>query len=206
MKRFTGHREPWGEFLDVKVNAPLLLSKQLARFRGDQIFFSSVTDPYQPAEKTYEITRSCLGILAGSSISVSILTKSPLVLRDLDLLKKLGHVEVGFTITTDDDHIRRAFEPHAPQVKERIEALRKLHDSGIPTYAFVGPVLPMNPDRLTEMIGPYVGHVLIDRMNYLPKTLRIYRQQGLTEWLNRDFSYGIIERLQKGFSGKGVCC
>jgi len=87
MKRFTGHREPWGSFVDVKVNAPQLLEKQTRKTRDGVIILSSVTDPYQPAEARCRVTRGCLEALAGKPFRVEVLTKSPLVLRDIDLLK-----------------------------------------------------------------------------------------------------------------------
>ena len=117
MKRFTGHREPWGSFVDVKVNAPMLLEKQTRRAGAGTILLSSVTDPYQPAEARYRVTRGCLEVLAGRHFPVDILTKSPLVLRDLDLLKTFDNLSVGLTITTDDDAMRKVFEPGAPPIK-----------------------------------------------------------------------------------------
>jgi DNA repair photolyase len=148
MKRFTGHIEPWGRFVDVKMNAPELLMKQLKRAEKGNIIVSSVTDPYQPVEAQYLITRKCLETLRYFHFPVAILTKSPLVLRDLDIISKLDNVEVGITITTDNDRIRRLFEPNAPPIDSRIEALKKLHRAGIPTYAFIGPTLPMSPEKL----------------------------------------------------------
>ena len=111
MKRFTGHREPWGSFVDVKTNAPALLVRQLRKARRGTIMLSSVTDPYQPLEATYRVTRGCLQVLAGSDFPVHILTKPPLVLRDVDLLKTFRDVQVGITVTTGSEAVRRVFEP-----------------------------------------------------------------------------------------------
>src|SRR5512139_923053 len=123
MKRFTGHLEPWGEFVDVKVNAPQLLRKQLKRAKPGIVALSTVTDPYQPLEKIYKLTRGCLEALLENEFSVSILTRSPLCLRDLDLFKRFKEISVGFSITTDDEDIRRIFEPHSPSINSRIKAL-----------------------------------------------------------------------------------
>ena len=102
MKRFTGHQEPWGSFVDVKVNAPAILPKQLARARRGNVLISSVTDGYQPIESKYKLTRQCLEVLLEYQFPVDILTKSPLVLRDMDIMEKFKEIEVGLTITTDN--------------------------------------------------------------------------------------------------------
>jgi DNA repair photolyase len=204
MKRYTGHREAWGSFVDVKMNAPEVLRRQMRKAAKGNILISSVTDPYQPIEEKYKLTRQCLEILLQYQFPVDILTKSPLVLRDVDLIKEFEEIEVGITITTDDDAIKKIFEPYAPPVDARIHALKTLHGNGVKTYAFIGPLLPMNPEALSEKINPYVDSVLIDRMNYISKTLRIYRHMNLKRWLDDYFMEGIIHRLKKGFAGKDV--
>jgi DNA repair photolyase len=195
MKRFTGHDEPWGSFVDVKVNAALALKKQLLRAKSGTVVISSVTDAYQPAEARYQITRQCLKELAESALSVNILTKSPLVLRDMDILKTLAGAEVGLSVTTDDDSIRAAFEPGAPSVGLRIKALATLRENGIKTYAFIGPVLPMDPVKLARAVAPHVSGVIIDTMNYKSKTTGLYRRLGFQNWLDDGFAAGIVERL-----------
>jgi DNA repair photolyase len=204
MKRYTGHTEPWGGFVDVKINAPEILQRQLKSARMGRVMISSVTDAYQPIESKYKLTRQCLEILLQSQFPVDILTKSSLVLRDIDLIKKFKDIEVGFTITTDDEKIRKVFEPHALSIMTRIFALKTLCDNRIKTYAFIGPVLPMNPDALSEKISPYVDSIIIDRMNYPSKTFTIYNRMNLSKWLDKDFIDDIIQRLNNGFAGKPV--
>lgn len=204
MKRFTGHMEPWGSFVDVKVNAPEILRKELKRAEKGDIIISSVTDPYQPIEAKYMITRKCLEVLKLFQFPADILTKSPLVLRDIDVFLKLKDAEVGLTITTDDDGVRKIFEPNAPPVQARMEALKQLHKNGIKTYVFIGPVLPMNPESLAEKIKPYVHSILIDRMNYESKVKWLYKKHRIEKWLDKEFIGEIISRLMKGFSGKDV--
>ncbi len=204
MKRFTGHTEPWGSFVDVKLNAPEVLEKQIKRAEKGSVIISSVTDAYQPIEAKYKLTRKCLEILLQHQFSVDILTKSPLVLRDMELIKKFKDISVGFTITTDDEKIRRIFEPNAPSISARINALKKLHENGIYTYVFIGPILPMSPETLVEKIKPHADSIIIDRMNYTSKTIRIYRQLKLEKWLDDGFIEGIIHRLKKGFVKKPV--
>ena len=139
MKRYSGHKEPWGEFVDVKVNAPELLKKQLERAKKGTVWISSVCDPYQPLEAKYRLTRQCLKELAEKQFPVNIQTKSKLVLRDLDLFLQFEEIEVGFTITTDDERVAKLFESRASPVKERLKALEEIHSRGIKTFAFIGP-------------------------------------------------------------------
>lgn len=204
MKRYTGHTEEWGSFVDVKINAPEILQKQLKRARMGRVMISSVTDAYQPIESKYKLTRQCLKALLQYQFSVDILTKSPLVLRDTDLIKEFKDIDVGITITTNDERISRVFEPNAPSIMARMRTLKTLHDSGIKTYAFIGPVLPMNPEILYEKIRPHVDNIIIDRMNYTSKTLKIYQRMNLSKWLDKDFIDDIIQRLKNGFAGKPV--
>lgn len=149
MSRYVGKDiKDWGEFVYVKENAAELLKKDLSRLKNKgkdkSIFISSVTDPYQGLEVKYRLTRQCLEVLLnwGFEGEVSILTKSDLVLRDIDLLKQFKNVEVGLTVTSTDDQISKYFEKNAPSVTKRFEALKKLNEEGIRTYAFVGPLLP----------------------------------------------------------------
>ncbi len=204
MKRFTGHTEPWGSFVDVKINAPEVLEKQLKRAEKGSIIISSVTDAYQPIEARYKLTRRCLEVLLQRQFSVDILTKSPLVLRDMELIRKFKDITVGITITTDDEKIRKIFEPNAPSISARINTLKRLHENGINTYAFIGPILPMKPEALVARIKPYADSIIIDRMNYTSKTIRIYRQLKLERWLDDGFIEEIIQRLKKGFVGRPV--
>jgi len=171
MSRYVGKDiKDWGEFVYVKENAPELLKKDLDRLgasrspeyglknkgRDKSIFISSVTDPYQGLEVKYKLTRRCLEVLLnwGFEGEISILTKSDLVLRDIDLLKQFKNVEVGLTVTSTDDTISRYFEKYAPDVSKRFKALKKLNEEGIRTYAFVGPLLPhfvSEPDKLDAL-------------------------------------------------------
>ena len=142
MRRFTGHKEPWGEFVDVKINAPALLKHEIDKRQPGRVWVSGVCDPYQPLESKYGLTRKCLEILVEYGWPITVQTKSPLVLRDIDLLKRGDKIEVGLSVTTADDGIRKVFEPGAPSIKERIEALEELHLAGIRTFAMIAPMLP----------------------------------------------------------------
>ncbi len=140
--------EEWGEYVYPKMNAPELLQKDISTLKnkgkGKVVLFSSVTDPYQGLEAKYKLTRKCLEVLVENEFegTVGFLTKSDLILRDLDLIKKLKKVEVGLTITSTDDSVSRFFEKYAPPSSKRLEALKKLNEAGIKTHVFVGPLLP----------------------------------------------------------------
>jgi len=146
MKRFTGHIEEWSKFVDVKINAPDLIPTNITKYKGKSIFLSSVTDAYLPLEKKYQITRKILEKLIPLEPDLGIQTKSDLVLKDIDLLKQFKNCEVGFTITTLDDEVRKEIEPFTSSVQNRIKALEKLKRTGIKTYVFIGPILPFLTD------------------------------------------------------------
>ncbi|MFB6075601.1 MAG: radical SAM protein, partial [Candidatus Aenigmatarchaeota archaeon] len=141
MKKYTNHEEPWGNFVDVKINAPDKLKDELIKAEEGPILLSSVTDPYQPIEEKYGITQEILKILSKTGFPVSILTKSDLVLRDLDILKKFSpeKISVGFTINFTDDEDRKNWEPATSTIEDKTKALKKLHSERITTYVHVGP-------------------------------------------------------------------
>jgi DNA repair photolyase len=147
----THDERKWGRYVDVKVNAPEVLERELRGIRKDQVFLSSASDPYQPVEARYGITRRCLESLLRNGFPVSILTRSPLVLRDLQLLRKLDWVKVGMSITTVPV---RQFEPGVPPLQRRIDTLRKLAEAGIQTWVSLAPVIPgimmVDLDKLFE--------------------------------------------------------
>lgn len=138
MKRFTNHQEEWGTFLDVKYWPEM---KRPEKYAGKEMFFGSVTDPYNPQEETYERTRSLLMQLAGSGIRLSIQTKSDLVLRDMDLIKTFPDARVGFSINTLDEEFKNDMD-QAVSIERRLAAMKKLHDAGIRTTCFISPIFP----------------------------------------------------------------
>lgn len=175
MRRFSGHREPWGEFLDVKVNAPLVLAREAKKNPKGEVFISSVCDAWQPAEVRYRLTRQCLKILVEEGFTLRILTKSSLILRDLDLLRGYPDVLVGFTLTTTNEELRKRMEPGASGFDDRIMALEKLRDNGIKAWAFMGPLLPFLSDSeesinaLFKAISPMgLELIYIDKLNNRP--------------------------------------
>jgi DNA repair photolyase len=166
MKRFTGHREEWGEFLDVKVNAPELIPTR-GNYQGQHIFLSSVTDPYLPQEREYKLTRRLLENLIPLEPWVNILTKSDLVLRDLDLIKQFPHREIGFSFSTLDDVLRRQLERRANPVKKRLNALKIIQESGIRNYLFISPIFPFITDwkAIIRKSRNFVDYFMFENLN-----------------------------------------
>ena len=210
MKKYTNHKEDWGEFVDAKINVVERLRQQIKRTRPGRVQMGTVTDAYQPLEERFRLTRGCLEVLADSDFPVTIQTKSDLVLRDMDILKKIKDKEVGLTVTCSDPEVETLFEPGASNLDRRLDALKRLRRAGIPTYVFFGPILPFfsdHQDSLLLLFGRLqktgVEKIYLDKMNYLkgkrkkisrvlrenfPHALRFYdgvirREEDYAEWL-----------------------
>jgi DNA repair photolyase len=204
IKRFTNHQEPWGKFVDVKINAPELLKKEIKKKRKGKVWISSICDPYQPLERKYKLTKACLEILLKYNWPIIIQTKSDLVLRDIDLLKEFKEVEVGITITTASENIRKIFEPNAPSIKERIGTLKKLHKEGIKTFVMIAPILP-KVENLIEKLEGKVDYVIIDRMNYHYAD-GIYKKYKLEYAMANKFFIQIKNKLTREFKKRKIPC
>ncbi|MBE0568559.1 MAG: radical SAM protein [Deltaproteobacteria bacterium] len=194
MKRVTGHKEPWGDFVDVKTNAADLLRVEVRKKKRGRVWVSGVCDPYQPLEAKYKLTRQCLEILARNDWPATIQTRSPLILRDVDIIREGRDFEAGLTITTADDDIRKLFEPGAPPINDRIQALDELHKAGIRAYAMIAPLLP-GAEGLADLLEGKVDYVLIDRMNYHYAD-SVYRKHGLQEKLSDDSFRQAVRKLE----------
>ena len=138
MKRFTGHAEAWGSFVDVKDWGEI---KNPEKFRGKELFFGSVTDPYQPIEETFKRTRTLLEQLQGCGAKLSIATKSDLVLRDLDLIKTFPEARVSWSIDTLDENFKNDMDC-AVSIERRFAAMKAFHDAGVRTTCFISPIFP----------------------------------------------------------------
>jgi len=191
-------RETWGHFVDVKTNIPLILSKELRKKKNGIVGISTVTDPYQPIEKKYRITRYCLEQLLKYDFPVHIQTKSSLVTRDINIISKFSDAELMMSIGTLNDNERKLLEPHSSSVTERLDALRKYSDIGIQTSVFFGPIyptisiddIPMIIDRLIES---GISEIWIDTLNLKPgiwdniKRKLIYNQKMYKAFLKNVF-------------------
>jgi DNA repair photolyase len=200
MRKFTNHVEPWGKFLDVKVNSPDVLRKEVKSKRCGRVFVSSVCDGWQPIEMRYKLTRECVKTLVNAGFYVTILTKSKLVKRDFDILKGHDNCDLGCTLTTIDESLRFKIEPGASPTWERIQVMEDACNRGIKAWAFLGPFLPGLTDT-DESLGKLIGSiaslplqcVCADKLNMRPgvwgsivRFLNKYRPE-LVNWYERLF-------------------
>lgn len=169
IKRFQNISEPWGEFLHARVNSAELLKNELGVAKPGHIWMSSVTDCYTPAEAKYGLTRRILQTISESpskgKFSLEVLTKSVLVRRDFDLLAEIG-AELGFSINSLDDNVRREIEPFASPPMERIKALKDAKNKGIRVFGFISPVLPgiTNLEELFRELS-FCDYVWVELLN-----------------------------------------
>ncbi len=190
MKKFKERPEEWGKFVDVKINAPEILIKEIKKIRlPKEVYMSTVCDGWQPLEAKYQLSRTCLKILLEAGFSVSILTKSSLILRDFDLLSAYKTSSLGMTITTLDSKLKKVLEPYASESQKRINTLREAQKRDIEIWAFLGPLIPGLTDResnLEEIFSSLkelgLSHIYIDRLN--PR-------------------WGVLENLKKGLEKEG---
>jgi DNA repair photolyase len=168
MKRFTNHHERWGDFIDIKINAVDTL-RNTEKLRGKKILMSSVTDPYNPLEKKYKLTRRILEALIPVQPKLEILTKSRIASRDIDLLKQYKDVTVGISLSTLDNEISKELEPYASPPDVRIDTLRKCNEAGLKTYVFISPILPFitNIEEILDKTK-FVDFFMFENLNIRP--------------------------------------
>jgi DNA repair photolyase len=170
MGKYSHPGEEWGSFVDVKVNSPEVLGKDLGKNKPGRIFFSSVTDCYQPLESRHLLSQRLLQAIKDYSYPVSILTKSSLVQRDLKLISGIKECDLGMTICFLDEKDRKGWEPGASPIQERLGTLKLFSEAGMKAYAFFGPILPGISDKnLPELFGKFaetgIPEVIVDRLN-----------------------------------------
>ncbi|MCD6364239.1 MAG: radical SAM protein [Planctomycetes bacterium] len=175
MQRFHPHDEPWGKFVDVKINAPRVLARQLRRLRPGSVFTCSACDGWQGVERHYGLTRRCCEMLLEAGFSLRVLTKSDLVLRDLDVFTGRD-VRLGVTITTGDEALARLWEPAASSVAARLGVLRQAKAAGLKTTVMFGPLLPGLSDTIEALgrlfamaAGAEVDKIWTDALNPRPR-------------------------------------
>lgn len=163
MKRFTGHTEPWGTFLDVKHWEPI---KNPHKYDGQRVVIGSVTDGYNPYEEKYCNTRKLLEELRGSTAEIMICTKSDLVLRDIDLLRQFPKVTVSWSVNTLDEQFRVDMDK-AVSIERRLKAMEQVYRSGIRTVCFVSPIFPGITDvmAIIERVKDFADLVWLENLN-----------------------------------------
>ncbi len=181
MIRFTGHKgDKWGQFLDIKTFDLNKIKPE--KYDGKVILLSSVTDPYLPLEKKYQNTRKILEKLIGTKAEISILTKSKLVVRDIDLFKKFKKLRVGISINTLDENFARIIERAASKPLDRLNALKEIFQAGIETYTFISPYFPeiTNYKDIIEESIDYSNRYSFENLNFrphnIPRIMKIIRQ------------------------------
>ena len=177
MKHFTNHPEPWGEFVDVKYWPEI---KNPQKYAGKEAFFGSVTDCYQGCEAKYKRTRALLEQLHGSGISISISTKSDLVLRDLDLIRTFPNARVSFSINTLDEQFRSEMD-RGVSIERRLNAMKQFYDAGIQTTCFISPIFPGITDvkAIIERAKKQCNLVWLENLN-----LRGDYRVKILEWIH----------------------
>ena len=199
MKRFTGHKENWGDFIDIKKCNKKINLKKISR---KTVFLSSVTDCYNELEKKYLITRKILKELVDSDCYLSISTKSSLILRDMDLLKQMKNLTISMSINTLNEKFKNDMD-NASTIKERLNTLKELHKNGIYTVLFMSPIFPYITEwkKIIEESKEYVDEYWFENLNlrgsykkdildYIkdnyeeiyPKYIEIYDQKNNNYW------------------------
>jgi DNA repair photolyase len=160
---YANRPEPWGSYVDVKEYQNYDIPKNTG---SKSLMFSSVTDAYQPIEKTVKNTRKVLENTFESALRFQFLTKSALIVRDLDLFKQMQSVQIGFSIALGDAD-SAIVEPGASLPSERIQALKTLHDAGIRTWVFIAPILPYVTDvfAIIDLVKDDAEYILLDWLN-----------------------------------------
>jgi len=214
IQKFAG--APWGEWVKAKVNAPDLLARELeaARRKGSfgalRIFMSTATDPYQGAEARLKLTRRLLEVFAASGDFgfLVVQTRSPLIERDIALLKQLGpRTAISLTIETDRDEVRRQITPTSPSIERRLTTLERLTAAGLQTQASISPVLPCDPQCFADLIAARASRALVDTLTDgdgaggkrsaalgMPELLR---SLGYADWLRADAHLPLLAALRE---------
>jgi len=189
MQKFKARPEGWGYFVDVKVNAPEALSKQLRKIKPPkEVFMSSICDGWQPIEAKYKLSRTCLQLLLEAGFEVDILTKSSLILRDFDLLAAYKTPSLGMTITTLNRDLQKVLEPYASEPQERLNTLKIAREKGIKTWVFLGPLIPEFTDTEANLEALFRALQDLDLE-------RIYVDRLNPRW-------GVLDSLKRGLGGR----
>ena len=225
MQRFHPHQEEWGRFVDARVNAVQALTRQLHRLEPGSVFTCSACDGWQPIEAHYRLTRECCRLLLEAGFQLNVLTKSKLVLRDLDILAD-RRVQLGVTITTPDEKWAAIWEPGASAVAERVEVLRQAKAARLRTAVMFGPLLPgiSDTDEVLERLFAIAAETEVDRIwtdllnprprvwpavqqvlrNHCPDLYNHYQKVLFNAGFRRDYEHQVNARLRKAARAAGL--
>ncbi len=191
----------WGKEILIHENFVERLTEEISSLDSEDIYMGMNSDPYQPSERIFKQTRKALELFAKRGFSASVLTKSGLVTRDIDLFAKMPGSSVGVSLAFQDEQTRHLFEKNAPSNKERIEALKRLKNVGIPTYTLICPVMPFITDveSLIELVAPYSNRIWLYRLEM--ESAEDQNWQNIESILNKNFPE-LTEKYRKiAFSG-----
>jgi DNA repair photolyase len=211
MRIYAGLRQEdwmrWGQFTTFKSNAPELLARDLKP--EQRIYCSPLVDPYQPAEAEERMMPRILeAVIASPPAVFCVQTRGTLILRDLDLLRRIARLRVSFSITTDREDVRKLYEPHCATFEQRLDTVRAVRAAGIETYATLAPLLPCDPENLARAAIEATGRDLVGDALHVRSVkprgattreagFRIAEAHGQQEWLEPDFQARIIERIDQ---------
>ena len=178
MKRFTGHTENWGSFFDIKECEKAI---NINKIKGKSVFLSSVTNCYNPFEEQYRVTRGILEQLVDAECELTISTKSKLVVRDIDLLRKFSNLKVAVSINTLEEEFRADMD-NASSILDRLKTLQELHQAGINTVLFMSPIFPYITDweAIISETRDYVHEYWFENLN-----LRGAYKQIILQYINQ---------------------
>lgn len=224
MERFHPHPEPWGKFVDIKLNIAEALRRQLRRLPRGKVFISSACDGWQPAERWFGLTRRAIEMLLAEGFSLRLLTKSTLVLRDLDLLADRP-VKLGVSLTTTEETIARIWEPGAAAPGDRLGIIRQAAERGMSTVVMLAPILPGFSDDFQSLktliersIDAGANEIWVDALNRRPKVwesirallrrefpelIPLYRAVLFDESARRRYLEGIVRAVSRIASALG---
>lgn len=195
---------PWGKWVDVKVNAPEVLRREVTDMPPGLVRMSPIlTDPYQALERRYRITRRCLEVMAPHGFRPVILTRESRLLEDLDLLES-ARAAVGFSIPTDNDELRKRFEPGADCIENRFRALEACSAAGLTTCVVVQPTLPMDVKRFVERLAPHIQAARVDRLHFGDRVRALFERAGMPWAASDSYQEELVGRLTEEFNRAGV--
>lgn len=208
MQRFHAHPEPWGGFIDVKTNAAEVLERQVRKLSPGEVFVSSACDAWQPIERERGLTRACCDILLRNGFRVSALTKSAIILRDLDIFA--GHDAcIGVSIAAIDPELAAVWEPGTSPIEERFRVVEEAHAAGIETHVMLAPLLPFlsdKPDSLTALFeraaAAHVDRITVDALNPRPKvweSVSVLLEQHFPDLRERYASVLFAQRVREPY-------
>jgi DNA repair photolyase len=206
-------QDTWGEWVEVKENALGLLRRMRTDLAGKTVYMSSVTDPYQPIERKAKLVRELLKEMAPRGVRLVVQTRSPLVVRDIDIFRQFEAVQVNMTVTTDSETVRRVYEPHCATTEKRLAAIREVNEAGIPTMISLTPLLPIEDPHgfAAQLLGTGVKKFVVqpfhpDRGRFVRGTreeaLRVTREMSWTEESYREAVAVLKEKLFDLSEGK----